>query len=81
MNTVVAFPNWKKDASAAERLDELAGLAREYPGRFERFVIVYKETMPGGRLKYRSLEYNCDLDQQIGMFELGKLDAYRKAEE
>lgn len=71
--TVCAFPNWKKDATAAERLDELAGIAREHPERFESFILCYVETLKEGGKKIRSLEYNCDLVTAVGLFELAKI--------
>ena len=70
--TVCAFPNWKKDATAAERLDELAGIAREHPERFGRFVVCYQEELKTGGLKFRTLEYGCDIASAVGLFELGK---------
>ena len=73
MSAVVAFPHGKKNASAAERLDELAGLAREYPERFERFILCYVEPLKDGARKVRSLEYNCDMVQVVGLYELAKM--------
>lgn len=70
--TVVAFTNWKKDATAAERLDELAGLAREHPERFGRFVMCYREELPDARIKLRTMEYGCDLESAVGLYELAK---------
>lgn len=37
------LPIWKKGAPAHERLYELAEIARKYPERFEKWVIVYCE--------------------------------------
>lgn len=72
MSNVTAFPNWKKDATPAERFDELAGLAREFPERFERFVLCYKEVLPSKAWKYRVHDFNCNVEERIGMFEIAK---------
>lgn len=73
------LPTWKKDASVYERLSELALYAREHPERFDRFVLCYREKLRSGNNKYRTLSYGCDLDQQIGMFEIGKLECWKES--
>lgn len=45
-NVVEVMPIWKRDASTPERLYELAELARRYPERFDKWVIVYCEDNP-----------------------------------
>jgi len=80
MNNITAFPNWKKDATAAERLFELAGLAAANPERFSRFVICYREQLPSGNFKYRTMQFGCDVDQMVGMFEIGKNDSMKDCE-
>lgn len=75
-DTVKAFPAWKNNATAAERLDELAGIAREKPERFDKFVIVYRELTPAGRWKIRTLRFPDDFDVggALGLLEFGKVD-------
>jgi len=73
-DNVVNLPHWKKDATAYERLSELALLAREKPDQFEHFVIVYRGTQPSGNWKIRTMEYggSAMLDANLGLLELGK---------
>lgn len=54
-NVVEVLPIWKKDAPAHERLYELAELARRYPDRFDKWVIVYCEDNDK-RYKIRMME-------------------------
>ena len=63
---------WKRDATACERLSELALYAQEHPERFERFVICYTEKMPSCSVKYRIMSHGCDLAQAVGLYEIGK---------
>lgn len=70
------LPVWKKDASACERLSELALLAREKPEKFERFVIVYQELKPSGNWQVRQLSHNSDLAQVVGLLQIGAQKAY-----
>jgi hypothetical protein len=68
------LPIWKKDATAAERLDELAMIARKHPERFERFALVYIEKLNDqGRIQVRSFEYGCNVPESVGLYELAKL--------
>lgn len=79
-DNVATLPIWKKDASAYERLSELALLAREKPERFEAFVIVYRETKSSGRWKIRTMEHGGLLDSRLGLLELGKNELMRDSE-
>ena len=74
------MPFWKKDATASERLFELAAYAAATPERFEQFVICYKETLPNGNAKFRNLQHGCKLSEEIGLFEIGKTEALRESE-
>lgn len=66
-NTVVAFPQWKTNATAAERFDELAGVARERPERFKKLVVIYVEEGPTGNLLVRKLTDNLSTYEVIGL--------------
>ena len=60
-------------------MDEYKALhsyALEKPERFDRFVLCYRETLPSGNTKYRTISHGCDLDQQIGMYQMGLLEAH-----
>lgn len=76
---LATLPVWKKDASAYERLSELALLAREKPERFHDFVIVYRETLKNGNWKIRQLALNGDLASRLGLLELGKDEILRES--
>ncbi len=72
----VTLPIWKKNATAYERLSELALLAREHPERFERFCIVYLETLSNGRWKFKTFEHNANLIEALGMYQIAVLHEY-----
>ena len=69
---LATLPIWKKDATAYERISELALLAREHPERFWQFVIVYREETPAGRWRIRTMEYGGDLASRLGLLVLGQ---------
>jgi hypothetical protein len=75
-NNLAVLPVWKRDATLADRLDEMASYARAKPERFTKFVMCYVELLPNGNLKPRILLHGCDLPQALGLFELGKAQAY-----
>ncbi len=52
MSNVELLPLWKKNATAAERLHELALLAAKRPEQFDKFVVIYAECRPD-KLHYR----------------------------
>lgn len=79
-NNLSVLPIWKKGATLAERLEEMASYARANPERFEKFVMAYQETLPNGNWKIRIMDYGCDLTAQIGLFEIGKMEAYKDSE-
>lgn len=41
--SISTLPIWKKGATAAEWLEELAGLARESPHKWSRIAVVFEE--------------------------------------
>ena len=78
--TVHMLPIWKKDATAAERLSELSIYAQENPERFQRFVICYQEILPNGNYQFRTLQHNCKLPEEVGLFEIGKVESIKESE-
>lgn len=80
MNNVELLPKWKKNATAEERLQELALMARLHPERFDSFAVVWKEVMPNGRWKFRTFGHNANLVETIGLFEIGKQYEYAASE-
>lgn len=77
MSKVSVLPIWKKGATVAERLHEMALYAEEHPERFERWVMCYAERL-GDKTQYRVMWDRCDLTQSIGMFEIGKVEAMKE---
>lgn len=72
---------WKKDATAYERLSELALLAQEKPEMFERFAIVYQEKCANGNWKMRYMDFGTStVFETLGLFEAGKIRAYQATE-
>ena len=45
-DNVEYLPIWKADATAEERLSELAMIARKKPERFAHIVVIYEEILP-----------------------------------
>lgn len=68
------LPIWKKDATACERLQELAEVARKYPERFGKFALGYIETLPNGNTKIRTFTHGCSTVESVGVFEIAKND-------
>lgn len=48
-SNVEYLPVWKAEATAEERLLELAMIARKHPERFAKLMVVYVEEKPDGR--------------------------------
>mgnify|MGYP001593666565 CR=1 FL=1 len=80
MSEITTLPIWKRDASAYDRLSELALLAREKPEFFESFVIVYKEVKQNGNWQIRTMELGGDIALQLGLLELGKNEIIKASE-
>ncbi len=58
-NNIIGLPLWKKGATAAERLDELAQLAREQPELFGHLLVIFVETK-NGRMEVRTVSRGKD---------------------
>lgn len=66
------LPVWKKDSTAEEWCLELACIARKYPERFARAVIVLDEDLPNGNTKSRYYYRGMRLLEIVGLLEMGK---------
>lgn len=66
------LPLWKKDATAEERLLELAMVSRKHPERFLKFFLVYQEE--------RFMNYNASTTECLGLLELAKCAVLRSVE-
>jgi hypothetical protein len=77
-DNVTSLPIWKRGATAAERFEELAQLAREFPHRFNHVVVVYIERLPplpGDRCNATVTRYitnGCNTMEALGTLALGK---------
>lgn len=77
-DNVEYLPIWKNEATAEERFQELAMIARKHPERFKRVVVVYEEDMPLQKgetyprtlTRYVTSGVSCTL--ALGVFEAGK---------
>lgn len=73
MSTVAYLPIWKKNATAEERLLELASIARTNPSKFDKFLIIYQEISPDGEYtQERTLAFNCTTNEVLGLLKLGE---------
>ena len=71
-DNVQYLPIWKQNATAEERLSELAMIARQQPERFAKLVVVYVEEAPENRTVTRYITSGCDTIQALGILELGR---------
>lgn len=63
--SISTLPVWKKDSTAAEWLQELAGLALEYPERWGRVVVIFEEFNAEGqpfKLRNHTRGFSCNTD-------------------
>lgn len=74
MSTIDYLPIWKKNATAAERFDELAMIARKHPERFNKIAVVYEEILPNGNTKSRSTSTNCSTTELVGILTIAIKD-------
>lgn len=76
-NNVRVIPVWKKDATAYERLSELASMARANPEQFSKFAFVYYEDISETQWKLRYLTHSCKALEAYGLFAAGMADCQR----
>ncbi len=73
------LPVWKKNATAEERLLELAVMARKNPEKWEKFAIVYSGRGADGSVNVNDMNCNCGLLETMGLFEVGKLRVFERS--
>lgn len=78
--SISVLPIWKKDATLAERLEEMASYIRASPERFSKFMMVYMEEKANGNLQFRTMYYGCTLTESVGLLEIGKDKLIRDSE-
>ena len=84
MAEIVTLPRWKKNATAYERLSELALLAKEQPEKFTKFALVYEEQLANGNVKPRILSFCAKTDnlnylETMGLFQAGIFSMWNKS--
>lgn len=67
MSNVKYLPVWKQKATASERFDELASVAKEKPHEFEKVVVVYLERTADNCTVLRTIESGCSTHELLGM--------------
>jgi len=76
---VALLPIWKKNASAGERLRELAQLADKHPVWFEKWVLVYCEDNEERFVTRTCSGESTRTSDKIAVLEAGKLDIWEAA--
>lgn len=80
MAEIATLPNWKKGASAYERLSEHALEARAHPEKYSRFLVVREERGPNNQWQVFVHEYGeGETATQIGILEIAKVALLEKA--
>lgn len=67
---VTYFPMWKKDATAEERFLELAQMAHDDPGRFEKVIIGWIGTKEGKPDVSNYISAGCTALDALGLVAL-----------
>lgn len=72
--TIDILPIWKKGATGEEFLLECAAMARKWPERCGKLVILMEETMPNGHTKLRTYSRGATLNELIGLLTIAQHD-------
>lgn len=75
--SISTLPVWKKDATPAEWLQEMAAMALVNPERFAKIVVVYEEdtTMGKSQTRWQQKGYT-DNTTILGTLECAKLELF-----
>lgn len=68
------LPIWKDGATPAERFSEFEAMARQYPDRFGKIVVLYEETLADGRTILRRFSDHCTTNELIGLLGIAKVE-------
>lgn len=74
MSDVDYLPVWKRGATATERFDELAMVAKKHPERFGKIAVVYEETLPNKHTVIRSISAHCSTNELVGILTIAIKD-------
>ena len=70
------LPIWKKNATVADRLYELAMMAEKNPDRFEKLAVIYQENNTEKGTFTRWVSAGCNTNELIGIIHIGLLHIY-----
>lgn len=73
--TFHTLPVWKRGSTAAEWLEELAGLAREHPERWARVVVVFEEA-DAADIRWHQRNYASNTDV-MGTLQWAALEVFK----
>lgn len=71
------LPIWKKNATPEERLLEIAAIARKFPERFSKFVVVYQEETETHTAE-RYVPFNTNTVELLGILRLAEESILRR---
>ena len=80
MTNVTCLSIWKRGATAAERFDELANLARSDESQFEKVVVVWSYLQDDGTRRVKHLSLKRDdpsgmyAEDFLGLLEVAKFE-------
>lgn len=69
---VELMPSWKNNATAEDRFNELALMARKNPEKFNNFIVVYQEETATSVSTRYTCSQNIDTNTALGILELAK---------
>lgn len=70
------IPVWKRDATAPERLAELAQVAAEKPQEFSQLFVIWVEKCADGNTILRTQSAGCSTHEALGMLTAAQMDVY-----
>jgi len=78
-DNVEYLPIWKANSTPEEKLLEIAMVARKHPERFTSMVLIYQEDSPDGCQTRFAGTQTLNLNETLGILELGKYEILREA--
>ena len=76
LEDVGLFPNWKHNATAQERLDEIRALAAKKPEQFSKLVVCWVEDKNTDAMVTRYITANCTTLETAGILDVAKQELY-----
>lgn len=77
--SVEPLPVWNKRSTPAERLEELARLARLYPERYKRLLVIWQKDTDDGAIETAYVPAGPGIDTNVilGMLDLARVQIYQ----